>query len=133
MHLRLAKPSDEADIVNICARAFMEEDLFGRVIHPHRAQYPDDVKIFWHEWVRNDWSNPRNKVIVAVSTADDQQENVIGAAIWQRQGDDAGAQRIIAGWNDPGKFPVLHSTHNRVLDPSKKTILFEAAPFTKHY
>jgi len=133
MHLRLAKPSDEAAIVDICARAFMEEDLFGRVIHPHRAQYPNDVKIFWHEWVRNDWTNPRNKVIVAVSSTSDEQEHVIGAAIWQRQGDNAGAQRIIAGWTDPGTFPVLPSTHNRALDPSKKGILAQAAPFTKHY
>ncbi|KAH6870175.1 acyl-CoA N-acyltransferase [Alternaria rosae] len=133
MHLRLAKPSDEPAIADICARAFMEEDLFGRVIHPYRAQYPNDVKIFWHEWLRNDWINTRNRIIVAVSTASDQQENVIGAATWQRQGDDPGAQRIIAGWTDPGTFPVLPSALNRALDPSKKTILIEAGPFTKHY
>ncbi|KAI4625960.1 hypothetical protein J4E80_003094 [Alternaria sp. BMP 0032] len=133
MHLRLSKPSDGPAIVNICARAFMEEDLFGRVIHPYRAQYPNDVKIFWHEWVRNDWTNPRNNVIVAVSTTSYQQEHVIGVAIWQRQGDDAGAQGIIAGWTDPGRLPALPSTHNRAADPSKKEILAQAAPFTKHY
>jgi GNAT superfamily N-acetyltransferase len=133
MRLRPAKPSDEPAIVEICARAFMEEDLFGRVIHPYRAQYPNDVQIFWHEWVRNDWANPRNNIIVAVTTTEAEQEKVIGAAIWQRQGEDPGAQKVIAGWTDPGTFPALLSTHNRALDPSKKTILVEAAPYTKHY
>ena len=73
------------------------------------------------------------KIIVAVTTAEGQQEKVIGAAIWQCQGDDLGAQKIIAEWTDPGKFPALLSTHNRALDPSKKTILVESAPYTKHY
>jgi hypothetical protein len=86
MHLRLAKPSDEPVIVDIC---FLEEDLFGRVIHPYRAQYSNGVQIFWHDWVRNDWANPRNKIIVAVTTAEgSEHEKIIGAAIWQRQGDD---------------------------------------------
>jgi GNAT superfamily N-acetyltransferase len=134
MHLRLAKPSDEPVIVDICARAFLEEDLFGRVIHPYRAQYPNDVQIFWHDWVRNDWANPRNKIIIAVTTAESgEHEKIIGAAIWQRQGDDPGAQKIITEWTDPGTFPALLSTHNRALNPSKKTILVDSAPYTKHY
>ncbi|RYO27295.1 hypothetical protein AA0113_g12341 [Alternaria arborescens] len=111
MHLRYAKPSDEPVIVDICARAFLEEDLFGRVIHPYRAQYPNDVQIFWHDWVRNDRANPRNKIIVAVTTAEgSEHEKIIGAAIWQRQGDDPGAQKIITEWTDPGTFPALLST-----------------------
>lgn len=133
MHIRLAQPSDEPAIAAICARAFFEEDLFGRVMHPRRAEFPQDVQIFWHEWVRNDWANPRNKVIVAVTTEDDQQEKIIGAAIWQRQGDDAGAQKNISTWVDPGTFSALESTDNRALDPSKKTILADSAPYTKHY
>jgi GNAT superfamily N-acetyltransferase len=36
-------------------------------------------------------------------------------------------------WIDPGPFPVFLSTHNRALDPSKKIILTESAPYTKHY
>ncbi|CAE7199913.1 hypothetical protein PTNB73_06169 [Pyrenophora teres f. teres] len=135
MHLRLAKPSDEPVIADMCARAFKDEDLFTRVIHPYQAQYPNDVKLFWHDWVRNAWANPRNKMIVAVTTTAEggDQEKVIGAASWQRQGDDAGAQKIISEWTDPGSFPALHSTHNRAMDPSKKNILAESAPYTKHY
>ncbi|KZM24455.1 uncharacterized protein EKO05_0001523 [Ascochyta rabiei] len=133
MHVRLAQPSDEPVMAAICARAFFEEDLFGRVIHPHRAEYPQDVQIFWHEWLRNDWANPRNKIILAVTAGDDQQEKVVGAAVWQRQGDDLGAQQVISAWSDPGHFPALASTNNRALDPSKKTLMAESVPYTKHY
>lgn len=133
MHLRPAQPSDESIIAQICAHAFFDEDLFGRVIHPYRAEYPEDVQIFWHQWVRDDWSNPRNKVVVAVTAGDGLQEKIIGLAIWQRQGDDAGAQKVRSEWTDPGTWPALSSTQNRALDPSKKTILQESAPYTKHY
>ncbi|KAF3032373.1 hypothetical protein E8E12_001620 [Didymella heteroderae] len=133
MHLRPARPSDEPVIVRICARAFFDEDLFGRVIHPHRYEFPDDVEVFWHEQVRDDWSDTRNKVIVAVVHDENHQEKIMGLAVWQRQGDDAGAQRVKSEWIDPGAWPALSSTRNRALDPSKKTILRESAPYTKHY
>lgn len=133
MHIRLARPSEEPAIARICAGAFFDEDLFGRVIHPHRHNFPNDVEVFWHEWVRVDWSDPRNKVIVAVEHNEVQQDRIVGLAIWQRQGDDAGAQKVKSEWVDPGAWPALPSTQNRALDPSKKTILQESAPYTKHY
>jgi GNAT superfamily N-acetyltransferase len=117
----------------ICTRAFFNEDLFGRVIHPQRALYPSDMQIFWHSWLRDSWASPRNKIIVAVETFSDQEEKIVGAAIWQRQGDDAGAQRVMEKWADPGAWPALVSTHNRALDPEKETILQDSGPYTKHY
>lgn len=133
MHLRPAVPKDEPFMAAICARAFFNDDLFGRVIHPHRATYPDDTQIFWHEWLRQDWSSPRSKVFVAVKVDDDQQERIAGIAIWQRQGDDAGAQRAMMDFADPGPWPALKTTHNRALDPSKKTILQDSEPYMKHH
>ncbi|KAJ4319063.1 hypothetical protein N0V94_004115 [Neodidymelliopsis sp. IMI 364377] len=134
MHIRLATPSDEPAIVSLLTSAFFNEDLFGRVIHPHRALYPDDVRIFWHESVRNDWASSRARVIVAVEKRDNaQDETVLGAAIWIRQGDDAGAHKVCKEWTDPGVWPALESTHNRALDPERKDILRAAAPFTEHY
>lgn len=133
MHLRPAQHADEPTIARICARAFFDEDLFGRVIHPHRYDFPDDVKVFWHEWIQGDWSDARNELIVAVEHDKNHQETILGLAVWQRQGDDAGAQKIKSAWVDPGAWPALPSTKNRALDPSKKTILQESAPYTKHY
>ncbi|KAF2846506.1 acyl-CoA N-acyltransferase [Plenodomus tracheiphilus IPT5] len=133
MHVRLAKPSEEPDIVGVCSRAFFDEDLCGRVMHPHRNLYPDDVQIYWHEWLREEWAVPRNRFLVAITTDDDSQEKIVGFGIWQRQGDDAGAQRVMGEWVDPGPWKPLVSTLNRALDPSKKSILQESERFTKHY
>jgi GNAT superfamily N-acetyltransferase len=133
MNIRFAQPSDELLIVGVCHRAFFDEDLFGRVIHPHRHEFPEDVKIFWHEAAREAWSNPRNKTVVVTTTDDAQQEKIIGVAFWQRQGDDTGAQKVISEWADPGPWPALPSTSNRALDPSNKDVLQRSAPYTKHY
>jgi hypothetical protein len=116
MHVRLAQPSDEPVIAAICACEFFEVDLFGRMIHPRRTEYSQDMQIFWHKWVRNDWANPPINIILAVTAEDDQP--VIGAAIWQRQGDDLGARGVIPARADPGRFPALDSTNNRALDAS---------------
>ncbi|KAH6638745.1 acyl-CoA N-acyltransferase [Boeremia exigua] len=133
MNIRFAQPSDEPSIAEICTRAFFDEDLFGRVMHPRRNEFPEDVQIFWHKSLQNDWSNPRNVVIVAVTIDPANQEKIVGAAVWQRQGGDTGAQNVIAKWNDPGPWPLPQATENRALDPSKVNILKESAPYTKHY
>ena len=119
MYLRPAEPSDEPAMASLCTRAFFNEDLFGRVIHPHRSLYPDDVQIFWHETIRGDWVNPRNKVFVVVSPSSPSQpeDRVVGAAIWQRQGDDdnnTSVQEITQSWRDPRPhFPPLpHWLHD---------------------
>ena len=133
MHLRPALPTDEPSMAAICTRAFFNDDLFGRVIHPQRTTYPDDVQIFWHEWLRRDWASPRSRVFVAVEVDENQQERIIGVAIWERQGDDAGAQRVLENFTDPGSWPVLKTTRNRALDPSRKTILQDSEPYMKHH
>lgn len=131
MHLRPALPTDEPFMAAICTRAFFNDDLFGRVIHPQRATYPDDVQIFWHEWLRRDWVSPRSRVFVAVD--EDQQGRILGVAIWERQGDDVGAQTALENFTDPGSWPALKTTQNRALDPSKKTILQDSEAYMKHY
>jgi hypothetical protein len=96
MRIRFARSSDEPVLVDICRRAFFNDDLFGRVIHPHRAQYPEDVSIYWGEWLRVDWENVRNRLIVAVAPTPPtgSSETILGLAVWTRQGTDAGAQKI---------------------------------------
>ena len=140
MHIRAAKPSDEPALVRICTRAFFDEDLFGRVIHPHRHEFPDDVSVFWREQLRADWSEPRNRIIVAVAppqpsgaadTTVSADEQIVGLAIWQRQGDDAAADKVRAEWEAPGAFPPVTTTLNRALAPENRDILDRAMPFCK--
>ncbi|KAF9692664.1 hypothetical protein EKO04_009737 [Ascochyta lentis] len=133
MYLRDAQPTDEPLMAAICTRAFFDDDLFGRVIHPQRSTYRNDVQIYWHEWLRQAWSCPRSRLVLAVAV-EDQQERIVGVAIWERQGDDEGAQRASKDFKDPGPWPKLDSTQNRALDPSKKTILHDSEPYWKpHY
>lgn len=135
MYLRPAVPADGPVMVEICARAFFNDDLFGRVIHPYRDTYPEDVQIYWHESLRRHWSSSRSKILVAVRepSSETNQETVVGVGIWERQGDDAGAQRAMDSFSEPEPWPVLERTQNRALDPSKKTIFQDSGAYIKHY
>ncbi len=106
MPIRLATPKDVEAMASLCALAWFEDGLFGPVMHPHRHRYPDDVKIYWHECLRRHWKNRREHIIVAVTTEDDK-EKVVGAACWQRQGDDEGAESVQRKWVDVGRLSQL--------------------------
>lgn len=101
MPIRAATPQDVPAIASLCTAAWFDEALFGPVIHPRRHEYPEDVKIFWHESIQNSWKNPRNRIIVATTT-ENQKEKIVGIATWQRQGDDEGAKRVESEWIDVG-------------------------------
>jgi hypothetical protein len=103
MTIRVATTEDEPAIVDVCADAFFEEHLFGPTIHPYRHEYPEDVKIFWHEWIRAEWKNPRNILLVS-TLLENEVEQVVGIAVWQRQGDDEGGLKIASEWVDVGEY-----------------------------
>ncbi|KAI8941594.1 hypothetical protein NX059_002809 [Plenodomus lindquistii] len=132
MPVRPATPADEPALVDLCTAAFFDEALFGKTIHPHRHQYPDDVKIFWHETIRKYFATPNTVVLAATRPDANGEEKVAGIAVWERQGEDDGAKRVKAGWVDYGAFPPLPSTHNRALDPTKRNVLDESMPFSAH-
>ena len=102
MPIRPANPSDEPAMASILATAFFDESLFGPVVHPHRHKYRNDVKIFWSERVRKAWQTKDEKLFVA-TTVEDGKEEVIGVAVWQRQGDDEGSRKVEESWKDVGK------------------------------
>jgi GNAT superfamily N-acetyltransferase len=132
--IRPATSADEPAIVSVNTSAFFDEGLLGACIHPHRHQYPNDVAIFFHNRIRADFNEPRNRLILAIIT-ENGEEKIAGAATWQRQGDDPGAKKIIEEWNDPGPdaFAPLERTENRAIDPGKATILADAYPYFKHH
>jgi GNAT superfamily N-acetyltransferase len=134
MPIRFATPQDEPAIAALCAVAFFEEGLFGEYIHPYRHQYPDDSKIFWHLRTRKAFQDPRKLIIVATVT-ENGAEKIVAQATWQRQGDDAGAQKLMQEHVAPSEdaFAPLPSTNNRAIEPSRATILQDTAPFFKHH
>jgi hypothetical protein len=132
MPLRTARVEDEPAIATLCTAAFWEEDCFCRVILPKQEDYPDDVQIFWHEWLRADWQE-RSKVIPVAVVGDEEQatvktrmsgqemkrsedlvedtgDKVVGVAVWQRKGDDEHAQRVKDEWVDPGQILLFPSS-----------------------
>lgn len=135
MRLRHACPEDEPSMAAICTRAFFNDDLFGRVIHPLRHAYPDDVQTYWQESLRHYWASPRIRMLVAVAepSRGQDQDTIIGVAVWERQGEDEGAHKVMEEFSDPGTWPALSSTQNRALDPSKKTILQDAETYSNPY
>ncbi|KAI4708042.1 hypothetical protein J4E89_007161 [Alternaria sp. Ai002NY15] len=134
MTIRPATPADEPAMASLLAKAFFDESLFGQTLHPHRDQYPDDVKIFWSDYLREHWKTPSERLFVATTTVDGK-EKIAGAAIWNRQGDDEGKRKVESEWVDvgPDAFQPLPSTTNRALDPTKRNILEETMPYFKHH
>ncbi|KAI8931136.1 hypothetical protein NX059_011490 [Plenodomus lindquistii] len=133
MRVRSARPSDEPAMAAVCARAFFNESFLGNVLHPRRHEYPQDVNIFWHEWIRREWANQRSKVFVATITDEHEHEKVVGVAIWERKGDDKGAQRVMKEWVDPGAFPVLERTESRAIDYAKMDLVAQSMQYAERY
>ena len=137
MPLRPALPSDLPRLATISSAAFFNESLFGDVIHPLRHKYPSDFTIYWHLSIQGKFLGPRNRIIVATTASPDGTESITGFVIWQRQGDDEPARKIVEEFKEmgieEGKFPKLENENNRAIDESKRNLLEDTFPFFKHF
>jgi hypothetical protein len=114
--LRPARYSDHNTLATLCSAAFFDEDLFGRTMHPHRNEFPDDVALYWLQHIRTSWCDWRNRAIVAV-THDQKtgQETIVGLAIWQRQGE--GGKKMALSSVDPRESLSYLSDLDRLVMP----------------
>ncbi|KAF2004739.1 acyl-CoA N-acyltransferase [Amniculicola lignicola CBS 123094] len=140
MPIRPATRSDLSHIFTLCSAAFFDEDLFGRVLHPHRQQYPEDVVLFWHGFVRDLWFNQRCRFWVSYEKGDGE-EKVVGVGVWKRQGE-GGKGMDLVSWDIRRILPPLSSlytalTHylhpSRALAPQHLSILTRSYPFIAHH
>ncbi|KAH7128599.1 hypothetical protein B0J11DRAFT_525333 [Dendryphion nanum] len=143
MPLRDARFSDHQALAEICSAAFFNEDLFGRVIHPHRYEFPHDPTVFWLQHIRNHWFDWRNRMLITYNTDSlhTSSEIITGLAVWQRQG--KGGEKLALRTWDPRNIaiPLTKLSNrltsliypNRALDPTKTTILQHAMPFSAHH
>jgi hypothetical protein len=69
-------------------------------MHPHRAQYPDDVYYFLLRGIRERFWDWRHQFIVATTT-EEGEEKIVGAADWRRLG--KGGERMELWRADPRK------------------------------
>jgi hypothetical protein len=107
-HIREAHFSDLPAIARVWHKAFLDDEIIGDLMHPHREQYPEDVYWFLLRGIRERFWDWRHQFIV-VTTRDGNEgtagsETVVGAADWRRLGE-GGRQREL--WRaDPRKLEI---------------------------
>jgi hypothetical protein len=106
--VRFARFSDLQHVARVMGAAFFDDDLFGDIIHPHRAQYPADVELYWLRRAYVNYWNYRWKWLVAVDTdAATGKEVVVGVAQWERMG--SGGEALECAVWDPRKCYAIYT------------------------
>ncbi|OAQ80712.1 GNAT family acetyltransferase [Purpureocillium lilacinum] len=139
--IRKARRSDIRAMAESAAAAFMDEELWGKVMHPHRKEYPGDFVLGFERKILRNWHHPRRRFLVGL---DRHSGKVVGFAEWERQGilDDPVAPSWVQ-YLDIGQAMnkateyfvegVSYLRPNRAADPTKTHILDETFPLIAHY
>ena len=89
MAIRKATLGDVRAMAEAAAAAFMEEELFGKLMHPHRKEYPEDfVHYFEGKFVKH-WDDPNHHFLVGLEK---ETGRVVAVADWERQGERPGPE-----------------------------------------
>jgi hypothetical protein len=83
MAIRKARRSDFRAMAEVMAAAFLNEELFGELMHPHRHEYPEDFIGFFERRIWSHWFQYQRTIIVSEDPASGK---VVGVADWERQG-----------------------------------------------
>lgn len=95
VRLREARLSDLPAIARIWHSAFFDDEVIGKMMHPHRQQYPEDVYWFLLRGIRERFWDWRHQFVIATveaKTSTNREEKIVGAADWRRLGQ-GGTQR----------------------------------------
>lgn len=65
------------------AAAFMDEELFGVLMHPHRKEYPEDFVLYFERKFLSHWYDSNHHFLVGLDRVSGK---VIAVAEWERQG-----------------------------------------------
>ena len=83
MPIRKAMRSDVRAMAETAAAAFMDEELFGELMHPYRKEYPEDFVRYWEGKFASHWHDPKHHFLVGL---DGKTGKVVAVADWDRQG-----------------------------------------------
>lgn len=100
MPIREAELRDIRAIAELTAAAFIDEELFGELMHPHRHEHPEHFVAFFERRTRTHWFEHKRAILVSL---DPESGKVVGAADWERQGE--GAQKRELARFDPRPYP----------------------------
>jgi hypothetical protein len=98
--IRSARYGDLPSIARVMGQAFFDDSLFGDIIHPNRAKYPQDVNLYWLRRAYVDFWNYRWIWLVAVvQDVTSGEDIVVGVAQWERLG--SGGNKMECAIYDP--------------------------------
>ena len=135
MPVRKANFTDLLPASQAMAAAFANEELFGKILHPHREQYPDDMYLFFLRLLRATYySSPDDNIILSTANTTGA---ITGAAIWTRKR----ASKRKATLANQAMAKVMENYNaaeallypNRAADPSMSDVLERMDPFTAHH
>lgn len=84
MAIRKATHDDVRVMAEVAAAAWADEELYGRLMHPHRKTYPEDFVKFFERKILRGWYMPNRHFVVGV---DPRSQKVVAFAAWERQVD----------------------------------------------
>jgi len=99
MAVREAQRGEYQEIGRVLAAAFVDEEMLGDLMHPHRHEFPGDVIRFFEHKIWLD-SLDRKKTILVVT--DPESRKIVGVGDWERQGN--GGEALDYALLDPRKW-----------------------------
>jgi GNAT superfamily N-acetyltransferase len=139
VNLRRARFTDHRAMARALSLAFWDDVLFGRLIHPHREQYPHDSDLYWLRRIQVNWWD-WSHVFLVTTDVDEKTggEVVTGVAHWSRMGKANGK----SSGTDPTRvtLPIAKAyaslaswwRPNRAADPVHEDIIERSYHFLDH-
>lgn len=90
MPIRKALPSDHKRMAEIAAKAFIDDDVFGRFMYPYRREFPQDYESMWE---RNLWVNTNDYLREYLVACEEDTGKVVAWISWMRNGDEGERKR----------------------------------------
>lgn len=138
MSIRPATYEDLLPASKVLAAAFKDEALFGGHFHPRRAEFPDDMHLFFLAKLRIDWARTASPDLhMLLSHPPSNPSEITGMAIWQRKRstpipDSAEVAAKVKEMEAVNASEAI-SSPNRAADPSRHSILADSEKFMKHH
>ncbi|KFY10948.1 hypothetical protein V492_04766 [Pseudogymnoascus sp. VKM F-4246] len=135
MLIRPAIPNDYPRMAEVAAAAFMEDDVYGRFMFPHRREFPADYITQWERRIKMYATKPEYEHLVVL---DGSTGSIAAWACWERIGPGATARA------NPLSLRINHlyaTVINRVAcffwpdrsaDPENIKAFKDAVPYAEH-
>lgn len=142
MSLREATYADLVPASKVLAAAFKDEPLFGVFFHPHRADYPEDMSLYFLRKLRIDWATgpPDCRIVLSydATAKSTTEQRITGVAVWERKRAvsqpstwaAAAAVKAISSYN---YLESLVYPNRAAADAERLSLLERSGPYIKHH